>query len=183
MRIVDCICAGCGTSYQFEQFEQKTSSSRIRQFCSRSCSKRGTFNPQWKGNKASVVSGRARARHRYPSVKCESCNQGNRRLDRHHKDGNALNNEPSNIAILCRRCHMIADGRLDVLREQATAAGAIGNAIARINTRLRLDARTHCKHGHEYTPINTRYRKTGTRICLTCQIEATRLWRERTKTI
>lgn len=40
-------------------------------------------------------------------------------LERHHKDGNPANNEPSNIWILCRRCHMEVDGRADALVEAA----------------------------------------------------------------
>lgn len=29
--------------------------------------------------------------------------------------------------------------------------------------------KTHCKHGHEYTPENTYYKKNGGRDCRTCQ--------------
>lgn len=29
-------------------------------------------------------------------------------------------------------------------------------------------ARTHCKHGHEWTPENTGVRASGARLCLTC---------------
>ncbi|GAA3121571.1 HNH endonuclease [Streptomyces echinatus] len=28
--------------------------------------------------------------------------------------------------------------------------------------------RTHCKHGHEFTPENTRVRTTGARVCIAC---------------
>ena len=28
--------------------------------------------------------------------------------------------------------------------------------------------RTHCAHGHEFLPQNTKVRKNGSRICLTC---------------
>ena len=31
----------------------------------------------------------------------------------HHKDGNTLNNNGDNVTILCRRCHMRIDGRLN----------------------------------------------------------------------
>ncbi len=41
-------------------------------------------------------------------------------------------------------------------------------------------ARTHCNHGHEFTPENTRYRKGGGRICRTCASEYLRKrYRER----
>lgn len=31
-----------------------------------------------------------------------------------------------------------------------------------------MQRRTHCKHGHEFTPENTRVRE-GTRVCIACQ--------------
>lgn len=66
----------------------------------------------WKGEAATDSSKRERARTRYPlPSKCDEC--PSRATDRHHKDGDTGNNHPSNIAFLCRRCHMKADGRLD----------------------------------------------------------------------
>jgi hypothetical protein len=76
----------------------------------RSLDKLGAKNPMWKGAEAKPASGRERARRRYNLDVCEDC--GGNAHDRHHVDGNPLNNEPSNIAILCRRCHMRRDGRL-----------------------------------------------------------------------
>lgn len=56
--------------------------------------------------------GHAEARRLIPTLgACEDC--GGTATDRHHKDGNATNNVRENIATLCRRCHMRADGRLD----------------------------------------------------------------------
>lgn len=40
-------------------------------------------------------------------------------------------------------------------------------------------SRTHCANGHEYTPENTRTRKTGDRACLACHTEKTRAKRQR----
>lgn len=55
--------------------------------------------------------GRTRALRLYRKIgRCENCGQAGR--DRHHLDGDATNNEPSNVMILCRRCHMVADGRM-----------------------------------------------------------------------
>jgi hypothetical protein len=65
----------------------------------------------WKGDKATKEAGRARARSMYEIINCEKC--GKPAVDRHHKDGNTLNNKPSNIIPLCRRCHMKEDGRLE----------------------------------------------------------------------
>jgi hypothetical protein len=36
--------------------------------------------------------------------------------------------------------------------------------------------RTHCEHGHEYTPENTAYRPHGARRCRTCVRERGRRW-------
>jgi hypothetical protein len=48
----------------------------------------------------------------YPgAVPCVNC--GEEKTDRHHLDGNTANNDPENVITLCRRCHMLVDGRLD----------------------------------------------------------------------
>lgn len=46
----------------------------------------------------------------YPLGPCVAC--GVPATDRHHISGDTDDNQPDNIAILCRRCHMQADGRL-----------------------------------------------------------------------
>src|SRR5260370_24754103 len=67
-------------------------------------------NSNWKGTKAKRGSGRDRARNWFKNLPaCQVC--GNPKSERHHRDDNPLNNEASNIQILCRRCHMQADGR------------------------------------------------------------------------
>jgi len=68
-------------------------------------------NGHWKGDAVSPEAARDRLKRRMPiHGPCEGC--GAKASDRHHKDGNTRNNDPSNIAQLCRRCHMKADGRL-----------------------------------------------------------------------
>ena len=84
-------------------------------------------HPDWLGDKVSEAGGRSRARLWYPSLEpCVDC--GGQGADRHHSDGNTTNNEPDNVVSLCRRCHMIRDGRLDALphfnRERALNANA-----------------------------------------------------------
>lgn len=74
-------------------------------------SKPGAEHPNWKGNRAGVHAGRKRARSIYPLGPCERC--GETGTDRHHKDGNTLHNGADNIEILCRRCHMTVDGRME----------------------------------------------------------------------
>lgn len=74
-------------------------------------------HPGWKGEEAGKGAKNMRARKWFEiSGMCERCGE-KPACDRHHKDGNPGNNERSNIAFLCRRCHMIVDGRLEQLRE------------------------------------------------------------------
>ena len=78
---------------------------------------KGDKNPRWMGDNISAKSGRLRARKIYPKQDCELC--GSTKTERHHKDGDTLNNHHSNIQFLCRRCHMKVDGRLEVVRKRA----------------------------------------------------------------
>src|SRR3990167_254255 len=71
----------------------------------------GAKHHAWKGEAVSEKGGRTRAQRLYPAIgSCQQC--GNQRAERHHRDDNTANNRKSNIAILCRRCHMQSDGRL-----------------------------------------------------------------------
>jgi uncharacterized protein YlaI len=74
--------------------------------------------PQWKADDVGINSARNRAFHAYSldGVSCERCEQ-QPAIDRHHVDGNTINNDPSNIQFLCRRCHMEVDGRLTAFVE------------------------------------------------------------------
>lgn len=75
----------------------------------------GTDHYYWKGDAARDDVKHARARRLYRVLgNCEQC--GGKATERHHKDDDAGNNERSNIAFLCRRCHMVEDGRLGALR-------------------------------------------------------------------
>lgn len=75
----------------------------------------GEKSPFWKGDSASKNSGRRRARKIYPLGDCERC--GKPATERHHKDDNTFNNDPDNIMIVCRSCHMAVDGRTAKLAE------------------------------------------------------------------
>jgi hypothetical protein len=112
------------------KFSARVRPARSRRFCSRSCTVRvtkpqehigrGPDHPGWKGDAVSVKGGRTRALRMYRDVgPCTKC--GVARSERHHKDGNTGNNSPENIEILCRRCHMSVDGRIDVVIEQMRA--------------------------------------------------------------
>jgi len=69
----------------------------------------GKRNPRWKGDDVQVVAGNHRARSMYPLEPCEIC--GSEKSERHHVDGNPMNNTQSNIQFLCRKHHMRVDGR------------------------------------------------------------------------
>ena len=73
----------------------------------------------WKGDSATAGAGRARARAWYSLFPvCAECENAPAR-ERHHWDGNALNNESVNVVGLCRRCHMRIDGRLENFKATA----------------------------------------------------------------
>lgn len=65
------------------------------------------------------TTGRARAERLYPAQPCEVCGKlpgGRGTVDRHHIDSDRMNNEPDNIAFLCRKhhndAHRQSDGRI-----------------------------------------------------------------------
>src|SRR3990167_723930 len=70
--------------------------------------RKGPDSCHWKGNNVSAKAGRKRARNMFPLRACDICGQP---AERHHRDGDTLNNVPSNIAFLCRKHHMKIDGR------------------------------------------------------------------------
>lgn len=79
----------------------------------------GEHHPCWNGTKASVAAGRRRAIRRFRNLgNCERCKKA-KAVDRHHKDNDTHNNERSNLMFVCRRCHMILDGRIDKLTKAA----------------------------------------------------------------
>ena len=63
------------------------------------------------------TTGRARAERIYPDTEpCQICGKtgrGRGTIDRHHVDGNRLNNTSSNVHFLCRKHHMAAHQNLD----------------------------------------------------------------------
>lgn len=71
---------------------------------------RGESHYAWKGDDVQVTEGRQRARTLYKDIgQCRECAAP--AVDRHHRDGDTLNNEPDNVVPLCRSCHMRVDGR------------------------------------------------------------------------
>ena len=79
----------------------------------RSCSPlipRGEKHYAWKGDAARGETKRSRVANARLVGPCELC--GDPGKDRHHVDGDPGNNAATNIMLLCRRCHMIEDGRM-----------------------------------------------------------------------
>jgi len=81
----------------------------------------GSEHFNWRGERATVKAGRQRARASFALGPCERC--GKNGVERHHKDANPLNNDPENIEILCRHCHMEIDGRLERFKLTSATAG------------------------------------------------------------
>lgn len=67
-------------------------------------SKRGKNNPAWKGEEVGPGGGRARAQKMYVADVCWGCGT-TERVERHHCDGDAINNSPENVLLLCPVCH------------------------------------------------------------------------------
>ena len=78
---------------------------------------RGEKHPFWKGDATSDKVKRRRVANRPipDGTSCERCKTA-AAVDRHHKDSDPGNNDPGNIAFLCRRCHQAVDGRMELLR-------------------------------------------------------------------
>lgn len=70
----------------------------------------GSKHPAWRGDAARPETKRSRAQRQFKLGSCELCQKA--ATDRHHKDGDTGNNSKRNVQMLCRRCHMEADGRL-----------------------------------------------------------------------
>lgn len=125
--------------------------------------KRGKEHPNYKDT-ITEKSGRSRALRMYPDIgPCVIC--GSCRSERHHKDGDTTNNAESNILIICRKCHMNKDGRMQKFIELSkTRIKELQDSAA-----SHKKARTHCKYGHEYNEENTLYNKSGARLCKICR--------------
>ncbi len=117
-------CASCGKDYM-----EKVSriANAKRHFCSHRCHSNAMRildgNHKWKTDVTRKETGRRRCRDVFPNQSCEVCGH---KAERHHRDGNTLNNASDNIAFLCRKHHMESDGRLQKLidRNRATTVKA-----------------------------------------------------------
>lgn len=123
---------------------------------------KGESHYRWAGKDISEKGGRSRARRKFLEIgPCDNC--GNQDSERHHIDGDTSNNKSSNIRSLCRKCHMIIDGRLEAFKKQAKE-----NVIVRVEAAAKEKrSRTHCKRGHLLSGSNV-YLAGNHRQCKEC---------------
>lgn len=110
--------------------------------------KSGPEHQNWIGDAVSTKGGRTRALRMYEARNCEDC--GSSRAERHHVNEDTSDNSPGNIKFLCRRCHMMEDGRLAAFILMAKARSVEVIAIAAAIRR----ARTTCKRDHPLSGDN-----------------------------
>jgi hypothetical protein len=136
-----------------------------------SIEKRKRWGPDhhaWKGDSATPSSARERARTRFAAKICSKCGS-RKKVERHHIDSNPFNNEPENIAVLCRRCHMDSDGRMEAIRKRTPE-----NLLKAITVRKRSKGlpgprKRHCKRGHPLIEENIVFTNKGkVRRCKIC---------------
>jgi hypothetical protein len=84
-------CLQCGIMFSVKPFRKDTA-----KYCSIRCSVKATKNHKDHFHSNTPIAGRKRAMRRFP------CPKG---FDRHHVDGNPLNNNPNNIQILVHEKH------------------------------------------------------------------------------
>lgn len=170
----------------------------------------GSANPRWAGDAVTKSGGRQRARKLFPgALVCEIAGCG-KKAERHHKDDNTANNDPSNIAFLCHRHHVHADGRMSrpelraaqrkVSMRPRTLEHRAKIGAAHLGMRRTDEARAamsaamkasyarrarpaYCPQGHAYDEGNTRTSKDGRRNCRACaRARARRLYQTKGKT-
>jgi hypothetical protein len=68
---------------------------------------------------------------------------------------------------LCRVRNCVAPDHLEAVTQQENLRRGEAGANNKI--------KTHCPHGHEYTPENTLVNRSGSRVCVICKRVAARL--------
>lgn len=73
--------------------------------------KKGSEHHSWKGDNVTKTTGRVRAEKMFKLEPCEICSS--KKSERHHIDGNPINNDRENIMFLCRKHHIAIENRLE----------------------------------------------------------------------
>jgi hypothetical protein len=112
------ICVICHKKYSWRDSRGKTCSFdcyRILQSKLKMGEKNPRFNNGWRQyvNKLKHIK------------KCQICGN-DKELEIHHKDKNIRNNDINNLIKLCRRCHMLIDGRFKNLNFRNSDVGLCG---------------------------------------------------------
>lgn len=113
---VKCICEFCKKEFIRNK-------SRINKTCSKACfhkllsiGKIGKKNPRFNNGY------RQYRRIMKDEKLCKNCGR-KYNLETHHIDGNVRNNNPNNLVKVCRRCHMMLDGRFKNLNYNNSGVG------------------------------------------------------------
>jgi hypothetical protein len=79
---------------------------------------------------------------------------------------------------LCRNPICVNPLHLEPVTHQVSNRRGLSPKLASERMKARHRARTHCKHGHPFTPENTRLGRNG-RKCRKCVARRSREWRQR----
>src|SRR5258708_7044519 len=81
-------------------------------YCKSTCKQFPKFenSPHWKKDSTNPQTGRNMAWRMFKLEPCEVCKS--KKSERHHIDGNPLNNVRNNIMFLCRKHHIAIEGRV-----------------------------------------------------------------------
>jgi len=103
--------------------------SRGKLLCSKKCTnkhssnmKKGKLNPKFNNGWRQYINVKS------DIVFCEKCNK-RKKLEIHHKDGNRRNNKIDNLIRVCRRCHMLLDGRFKNLDYYNSGTGLCAKEV------------------------------------------------------
>lgn len=109
-------CIECGRNYTYKE-------SRGQQMCSKECANKHLAKIRFGEGNPRFNNGWRQYRTKFPEIKsCQDCGD-TKHLELHHIDGNHRNNADSNLVKVCRRCHMLRDGRLANLNYYNSGTG------------------------------------------------------------
>lgn len=122
-------CEVCKTEFEcVGQYPRKTCSNTCMNKA-KSLAKRGENNPNWAGDGVGYKGVHLWVKKRYPAPqRCEGCGK-KQRLDLANKG--VYSRDRSQWEWLCRRCHMVKDGRLEKLKARIISM----NVLPRVGSR------------------------------------------------